>query len=319
MANAQKPSATTSQSDALQSDLQAGRMLTLLADGAAMNMPEIDKESYSHFREAMQRLANQAPDRISDAEKLETVQEMVREFGAYRKICDDQLRERQIAWRSLANELLKDILESLQLPPTSPIALPVVKQLGESETSQQINTFRVALKDFLHPPGQPAPNRDVTKLMAPNLSTSNDNASGLLGGGSAVAQLQQIIDQGGKGYIVQFELACLDMIGQRFGAEAVQDCLIAVSSFIIEGLNSDDRIYHWSDSRLLAILQGRVNEQILHAELNQLAGRNRDFMVQIGVKTIMLRIPLSFDVTPISQFASADDLYKLPRTNGFSR
>ena len=294
-------------------------MLTLLADGAAINMPEIDKPSYNRFREAVDKLARQAPDRVTDEEKLETVQEIVREFAAYRKIVDEQVRERLAAWRLLTNYLMLDVLDSLQMQSTSPVVAPLMKILSQAERAEQVNELLTAIKNFLHPVGQAPPNRDQAMLLAPNLSTSNDNASGLLGGGGAVSQLAQILAEKGTGYVVQFELGCLDVIGQRFGPEAVQDCLIAVSSFITEGLHSDDHVYHWSDSRLLAFLQGRVNEQILTAELNQLAGRNRDFMVQVGVRTIMLRIPLSFDVTPVSQFSSPEDLYKLPRTNSFNR
>jgi GGDEF domain-containing protein len=101
------------------------------------------------------------------------------------------------------------------------------------------------------------------------------------------------------------------MINQRFGPEAVEDCLMAVSAFLTESLNSDDAIYHWSDSSLLAILQGRANEQILTAELERIAMQNRETTVSIGGRATVLRIPITFDLTPIERLKSADDLYKI--------
>ena len=119
------------------------------------------------------------------------------------------------------------------------------------------------------------------------------------------------MDSGGKGFIVLFRLSCLNMINQRFGPEAVEDCLMAVAAFLTQSLHSDDAIYHWSDSSLLAILQGRANEQILTAELERIIMQNRETSVNIGGRSTMLRIPITFDLTPIERLQSADDLYKI--------
>ena len=101
------------------------------------------------------------------------------------------------------------------------------------------------------------------------------------------------------------------MISQRFGSEAVEDCLMAVAAFLTQSLRSEDTIYHWSDSSLLAILQGRANEQILTAELQRIMYQNRETSVNIGGRATMLRIPLSFDLTSIDHLQSADDLCKI--------
>jgi GGDEF domain-containing protein len=101
------------------------------------------------------------------------------------------------------------------------------------------------------------------------------------------------------------------MINQRFGPEAVEDCLMAVSAFLTQSLHSDDAIYHWSDSSLLAVLLGRANDQILTAELERIAMQNRETTVNIGGRATMLRIPITFDLIPIERLKSADDLYKI--------
>jgi GGDEF domain-containing protein len=103
----------------------------------------------------------------------------------------------------------------------------------------------------------------------------------------------------------------MEMVNQRFGPEAVQDCLMAVSACLMAGLHSEDAIFHWSDSSLLAVLLGRPNEFLLDAELRRIASKNSDINVEIGGRSIMLRIPLTFELTPIDRFKSANDLYKL--------
>jgi hypothetical protein len=62
---------------------------------------------------------------------------------------------------------------------------------------------------------------------------------------------------------------------------------------------------------LLALLQGRVSGQIVTAELRRIASNNREVTVVIDGRTVMLRIPLEFELTPIDCLRSANDLYKI--------
>lgn len=289
----------------------SGRILTLFAESVAMNMPEVDPEAYKRFRTEMASLALQVPDRSTEQDKLIVVKKMVQEFELYRNHSRDQLRERLAAWRAVSALLLRACIERMHIHLNSPSVQALFKGLLQIEQASEIKNFFANVESFLTPPAKGKSDEDAMNIAAPNLSTSNDNAAGLLGGGSAAAHLEQIIANGGKGYVAQFELGCMDVIGQRFGAEAVQDCLIAVAAYITHSLHADDKVYHWSNSRLLAILQGRANEQILSAELNRISGHNRDFTVKVSGRTVMLRIPLSFEIIPISRFQSAEDLNKL--------
>jgi GGDEF domain-containing protein len=133
----------------------------------------------------------------------------------------------------------------------------------------------------------------------------------LRGGGAAVERLKGIMERGERGFIALFRLNCLEVITQRFGAEAVQDCLMAVSAFLTSSLHSDDAIFHWSDSSLLAILQGRASEQILTAELHRIVSQNRETSIKVEGRAIMLRIPLAFELTPINRLRAAEDLYRI--------
>jgi hypothetical protein len=93
--------------------------------------------------------------------------------------------------------------------------------------------------------------------------------------------------------------------------EAVQDSLMAVSAFLTHSLRSDDAIYHWSGSSLLAVLQTPASLPILTAAMRRIVDNNRDITIQIGGRSVMLRIPLEFEITPISQLRNAEDLHKL--------
>jgi GGDEF domain-containing protein len=178
-------------------------------------------------------------------------------------------------------------------------------------TAEEIEGARSALEEFLRPGGHERRNSRTAALKVADRTTANDNAAGLRGGGAAVEHLARVMEQGRHGFVVLFQLGCLDMICERFGIEAMQDCLMAVSAYLTHTLRRDDAIFHWSDSTLLAVVLDRPNEQILTAELERIASQNRDITINVGGRVVMLRIPLGFELIPIERLTSASDINRL--------
>jgi GGDEF domain-containing protein len=304
----QSPSAAKGQVSAPEMD----RCLTLMVEGASMNMLAIDAESYKAFRTSVSGMAMQVPDRMPVADKLAQIQIIVREFESYRKNAEGDIKERQNGWRALTAMQLHELLARVGVDAGSRDAAPLVSKIAGLETGEELQAYRERLREFLHPSGG---ERDVpvgaSVLKVADRSMDNDNAAGLRGGGSAVEHLKGIMERRGAGFIALFRLGCLEIISQRFGLEAVQDCLMAVAAFLTHNLHGNDAVFHWSDSSLLVILEGRPSEQILSAELQRIVAQNRDITVNIEKRTVMLRIPLEFDLTSIACLHSAEDLYKL--------
>ncbi len=69
------------------------RCLTLLIDGAALNVPEVDADGYQIFRANVARLSQQMPDRLPQEEKLALIRAAEHEFETYRVIAETTLRE----------------------------------------------------------------------------------------------------------------------------------------------------------------------------------------------------------------------------------
>jgi len=287
------------------------RFLTLAVEGAALGVPEIDADAYKEFRGSVAKLALGLPDRLPEPEKLAQIRAVVQEFQNYRKAGEDELRNRTLEWRSLVFFLFCELLKLLGIERSAAKADDLLHCIAASASADATKKLHAEFELFLHPAGQNSVPAEASRFRTADHTTANDNAAGLRGGGSAIEHLKRIMIGGSKGYIVLFRLNCLNMINQRFGAEAVEDCLMAVAAFLTESLPSDDIIYHWSDSSLLAILQVRANEQILTAELNRIVFQNREISVNIGGRATMLRIPLSFDITPIERLQTPDDLYKI--------
>jgi GGDEF domain-containing protein len=287
------------------------RILTRLVEGITLQMPEIDSISYKEFCGNMERLTLKIPDRFQNEDKQELIRGILREFERYHSFSEIALRERLSAWRTLTSKLLDELLVRLGIDPATADAAQMTRRVASLLTGEEVHAFLVLLAEFLRVSkvdGQvvrASPHKVADRTMA------NDNASGLRGGGAAVEHVKKIMDQGGQGFVVLFQLGLLDVIGERFGMEAIQDSLMAVAAFLTSSLRNDDAIYHWSDSSLLAVLQTPSTEHILRPAMRRIVDNNRDISIQIGGRSVMLRIPMEFDMISIGTLKSAEDLYKL--------
>jgi GGDEF domain-containing protein len=284
------------------------RSLTQLIEGVARNLPEIHVEAYQNLRANLARLGLQLRDGLPEDDKL--IRAVLHEFETYRAKVDELLRERLGAWRGLTSKLVNDLINGYGLDPGSERALPLTRRIASLLSVEEIQGFQVLLADYLRVGGLDG-QRAGMALGKADRSTANDNAAGLRGGGAATEHVKQMMEKGAGGYVVLFRLGCLDMIGKRFGWEAVQDSLMAVSAFLTHSLRSDDGIYHWSDSALLAVLNSPASEEMLTAAMQRIVDNNRDITIQIGDRPVMLRVPLQLCITPISLLASPDDLNRL--------
>lgn len=287
------------------------RSLTLLVEGTAISMLVIDADLYAAFREKVSRLAIQMPDRLPEAEKLLYLRSILQEYESYRNSSEAVLRERLARWRGLSAKLFTELLANLGVDRSSACASPLLGKIGTLSAAAEIEAFGASLDAFLRPGGAETGVSKTSQLRIVDRSTVNDNAAGLRGGGAAVEHLARILTSGDGGFVVQLRLGCLAMVRDRFGIEAVHDCLMEVAAYLTHSLRHDDVIYHWSDSTLLAILQGRPSEQILTAELNKVAAQNRYITISVGDREVMLRIPLDFELTPVVCLQSPEDLFRL--------
>jgi hypothetical protein len=285
------------------------RSLTLLVEGAVRHIPQVDPAVYESFSTRVSSLAMQMPDRLPEAEKLLYIRKIVKEFENYRTRADAMLRERLIGWRALVSTLLKELFANLGIEPSSMAAQSISSTVGNLTTSEEIANFCAHIAEFLHPGGAAGAAAHTTSpLRVADRTTANDNAAGLRGGGAAVAHVQRVKERGGKGYVAVFRLSFLDVISERFGMDAVQDCIMAVSAYLTHSLRATDAIYHWSDTSLMGVLEDRANPQIVNAELSRIAAQNRDITINITGRAVMFRIPIEFELIPIDRLSNADDL-----------
>jgi GGDEF domain-containing protein len=288
----------------------AGADLIALAEGAAAKMLAIDPICYKDFRAKISRLALQMREAPPDADKLVMIQSLIDEFGRHGSLSEDAIGRRVSAWRTLVSKLIMELLIRSAVEPESADAAPLLQRVSSLLNEEEIHGFTVQFADFLRISSF-AGQKSKASLLAPrDPSAAYDNYSGLQDRTVAVKHVKRLIKRGSAGYVVLFELKCLDMIGERFGMDAIRDSVMAVSAFLTQSLRTDDAIYQLGDSSLLAVLQTPANEKILTAAMRRVVSNNRDITIQVDNRRVMLRIPLEFEITPIDGVCSAEDLCK---------
>jgi GGDEF domain-containing protein len=287
----------------------AGESLTHLLEALAKNTPAIDARAQEQLSAAIAGVIKKSPDRVHEAEKIKLVQTVVHELEHYRNATENALREQLDGWRGLVKNLVHEVAVNGATDAEQAGFHRLTSDVATLSTSQDLKAYSELLHTVLHAPGS----KKVAHKRSPvvdNSCATNDNAAGLRGGGAAVAHLQSVLDRCQAGFVAVIQLSCMNVIEERFGITAVEDCVMAVSAFLTDRLENDDAIYHWNDTTLLAIFEGRNNKGLLSKELEKIAAQNRDITININDRTVLIRVPLAFELSPVSGFHSGDDLYK---------
>ncbi len=162
--------------------------MTALVEGVAEAMPRIDPKTYSEFRGTAARMAMQIPDSMDNAERLKVVNAILHEFENYRHGVEEELRDRQKSWRSLTVKMTHALLDALGVKMDSSVAQPLTDGIDQLGTAEQVREYRELVNSFLELRNSHQEEEKISPLKVADTSTSNINASGLMGGGAAVEQ-----------------------------------------------------------------------------------------------------------------------------------
>lgn len=116
------------------------------------------------------------------------------------------------------------------------------------------------------------------------------------------------------GYVAIFKLVSLELVAKRFGVDGLSALRHAILCCLLRNLQPADRIYDLAQDTLVAVCDRRahpVRQEQLAAELCRVLARNRDFPIQVGERKIMLRIPISVAIHPVSKLGNPCQLREL--------
>jgi CheY-like chemotaxis protein len=145
---------------------------------------------------------------------------------------------------------------------------------------------------------------------AVDLCQSDDfqGSIGLPGAAEARRQLEGLFGADTQAFAILFKLSLLQTIEERYGEEAAQGYLKSAVQYLRHILRAEDNLFHWRRNVLMAVVRRGISPSALRQELTRLMSVPHQHLLDANGKKIMFAISATFDLLPVAQFASFEDL-----------
>jgi response regulator RpfG family c-di-GMP phosphodiesterase len=137
---------------------------------------------------------------------------------------------------------------------------------------------------------------------------NHEGPTGLPGPTQARSLLVPLFGVDTHSYVVLFKITTLHTVEQRYGEGAADEYLSSAAQFLIEALRSDDKLFHWGRDVLMAVVRRNISPGALRMEVDRLTLTSRGQVMNVNGKSVMIACPIAFDLLPVSQFSTLDDM-----------
>jgi ActR/RegA family two-component response regulator len=139
---------------------------------------------------------------------------------------------------------------------------------------------------------------------------NGEGPTGLPGPSQARSFLAPLFGIDIKSYVVLFRITLLQTIEERYGEGAASDYQNFAAQFLTQSLRPEDRLFHWGRDVLMAVVRRLIPQGALRSEMDRLTLNSRGYVLDVDGKRIMTACPIAFDLLPVSQFPSLDEMIK---------
>jgi CheY-like chemotaxis protein len=137
-----------------------------------------------------------------------------------------------------------------------------------------------------------------------------EGAVGLPGASQALACLQTGFGTDRQCYVLMVKLTMLHTVEERYGEKAATDYLMGAVQFLVQGLHPDDQLFQWGSDVLMAVLRRQVSSAAVRMEITRLFSETPQHLVERAGKKTMIAISTTFDLLPIAQFSTFDEMMR---------
>jgi YesN/AraC family two-component response regulator len=146
---------------------------------------------------------------------------------------------------------------------------------------------------------------DTTEHCEPN---HMEVTAGLPGPSQAETYLKDHFGTDRQCYVLMIKLTMLHTVEERYGEKAATDYLMGSVQFLAQGLHADDQLFQWSSDVLMAVISRHVSSGAVRMEVSRLLMNSPQHLVEQGGRKIMFAIATTFDLLPVAQFSTLDEM-----------
>lgn len=135
-----------------------------------------------------------------------------------------------------------------------------------------------------------------------------ETAAGLPGPAEAQAFLRSHIGVDRQCYVLMIKLTMLHTVEERYGEQAATDYLMSAVQFLAQGLREGDELFQWNSDVFMAAIRRHVSPAAVRMEVSRLFMDCPQHLVDQGGRKTMVSVAMSFDLLPVAQFSTLDEL-----------
>ena len=152
----------------------------------------------------------------------------------------------------------------------------------------------------------------VTEAVSPDICQWDnfEGPTGLPGPTQAKAYLEPLLGTDKNCYVAILKLTGYLLMEQRYGETLSNDYLNHAAQSLIQAMQADDRLFHWERDILMAVFHRHLSLQAVRTEINRLTAANRDHLIEVSGRRIMVATPIVFEVAGASQYPNLHSMFR---------
>jgi CheY-like chemotaxis protein len=135
-----------------------------------------------------------------------------------------------------------------------------------------------------------------------------EGPTGLPGPSQARELLSPLMGVDPNCFVALLRITTLQTLEKRYGEGATGDFLNVTAQFLIQTFPSDDRFFHWGRDVLMVVARRHISPTAMRTEITRLTSARREHVMQVNGKSIMIASPIAFDLLPVSQFLTFNEM-----------
>lgn len=130
----------------------------------------------------------------------------------------------------------------------------------------------------------------------------------LPGPSQAQAYLQSLVGTNRQCYVLMIKLSMLRTVEERYGEDAAEKYVMHAIEHLAASLHPDDRLFQWSRDAFMGVIQRQVSPAAVRMEVSRLSMASLQHIVEDRGRKIMVAISTTFDLLPVAQFSTVDEI-----------
>ena len=135
-----------------------------------------------------------------------------------------------------------------------------------------------------------------------------EGPAGLPGPIQARACLQTRFGTDRQCHVLMIKLTMMRTVEERYGEKAAADYLMGAVQLFAQGLHPDDQFFQWDRDVLMGVLRRQVSSAAVRMEVTRLFMGNPQHLVEKAGNKTMISITATFDLLPVAQFSTLDEM-----------